>query len=797
MASRLTTLSLPICEGSSYYQTHNLAPTSIVKLHAFLSGSGLNVPKTLEELLALYQLTLRHVHTHPLGNFSGALSWPNPLTTQDKQSISDLLNAPDATLPGLPLVDKHKGVLGYLLSAGNLSDDDLKKPSEATETLLGSASAQALGRAIETRLGGIATHTSANDYLLAAIHLGLDPESQHNPAPNRVAGFDLGQRKHWGQSAAQVIAGLSQHLVEQGRASPPSADLAARLLLARTAPEHLVKNIPPSVTYGSVTWTQLAIAAAKLEAQSPGRVLTMSYSQVLAAAETVDVGAALTQRIQRQALGNWGVANGLLTATDATPEQMLAVQNAFNSQQSALQAASTALAAPVPNREAMALEKLREAFPGVEDSVFRAKDISKALLKPGRPGKFPGVHSMLDIVMQGDKVAHDDNEHWVTENKRIPILDFCEKSAAGTLTIAKEFEEAYKASVDTQEKGHTGVARYLISTLPAEDKMNFEYGQLEFFKTDEYKIGMDFTTKTLAQRSHTLDVKITRGTQVNVYRIDTRNGTLSKHNYLSNDYSPPYDKLERRDGSKLYKTVQFNPFADEHITHSTEKPATSQTPKVFSSARTDYIAKVLIKALDLNTDDPLQHARGMTSYDKSAAADEAIGEFFLDLIPFRSAAVNFIRGNVGEGLLDLSMDVVGLVTLGAGKAAQASKVFAKGVSGGLKATTKAVRFIGGAVLEALNPLGGAGDLLRGASHLAWSKGRTAVNVLKGASGSYDLLKAAAKQHGAVAVGTYKLADRVEEGAALLHKGNWYDYDVAKGQPYGPPLKNFQPRPHHF
>lgn len=793
LAAQLASLSVPVCELSDYYEKHNLTPTSVVKLHTFLSGSGLNVPKTLEELLTLYQRAIQQVHTHPLGNFSGALSWPTPLATQDKQAIVDLLNAPGSTLPGLPLADRQKGVLGYLLSAATLSNDDFKYSSSTVETLLGSAKAQALGQAIQTQLGGIATNASSNDYLLAAIHLGLDPESLGTPARNSVAGFDLGQRQYWNKPAALVIDGLSRHLVAQGRATLQSADLAARMLLARVAPEYRVKDIPPNVTYGSIPWAQLAIAVAKLEAQSPGRVLTMSYSEVLAAAEDVDVGAPLLKRIQHDALSNWGVVHGLLKAGDTahTPMEMQAVQAAFNAQQSALQATSTALAVSIPSREAMALELLREEFPGVPDSVFKAKNIRKVWLNPGRPGRFPGDHSMLDIVMQGDKVKLGEKEHWVTEDKRIPIVEFCDKSANGKLTVASAFTQRYEAAIAEQEKGHAGLARYLVSNLSPEDKQNFEYGQLEFFHTNEYKIGTDFWTKTLTKRGHTLDVKTTRDGQVNVYRIDTSTGTVSKHNFLIERYSPPYDKLERRDANRLYKTVQYNPFEDEHTKLATEKATVSQIPQVFDSERTNYIAKVFVKSLDLHNDDLLEHAKGMTSYDKSAAADDAIGNFFLNLIPFRSAIVNFMKGNIGDGLFDLGLDVVGLVTLGVGKAAQAGKVLATGVTG-LKAATKAARFLGGAVIEALNPLGGAGDLLKGASRFVWSKGRSAVNVLRGASGSYEVLKVAGKQQGVVAVGTYKALDRTEEAGAVFRNGNWHDYDVAKGLPYGALLKEFKP-----
>ncbi|EIK73831.1 sugar-binding domain (DXD), glycosyltransferase family protein [Pseudomonas synxantha BG33R] len=791
LTSHLNTSTLPVCEGSTYAVRHNLAPTAQVKVGTFLSGSGLTTPKSFDDLLKLYHAATQHVHTHPLGNFSGAMSWPVPLEAKDKQTIIDLLNAPDPTLPDLPLVDR-KGALGYLLSASNLSSNDFKFPARAVEMLLGSAKAQALGQAIQARLGGIATHTSINDYLLAAIQLGLDPQSMGTPARNSVGGFDLGQRALWNQPPSATIEGLSRHLVKEARTPAASAELAAHMLLARTAPEYLVKGIPPNVTYGSIPWTQLAIAAAKLEAQSPGCVLTMTYSEVLAAAEGLDVGTPLSQHIHREALCNWAIVNGHLKAEPTpTDTEMRAVQDAFSIQQKALQATALALATPIPMRENMGMDLLREKFPGVPDEVFKAKNLTKARLIKGRPGIFPGSHSMLDVVMHGDKVKNDDSEHWITKDTRIPIKQFCALSDSGALSVVDAFNQQYTPAMEAQEKGHTGMTQYLISTLPPQDRKNFEYGQLEFFHTNDYVIGPDFSTKSLIKKGHTLDVKITRDGQVNIYRIDTRAGSITKHNYLAHIYSPPYSRLDMRDANTLHRTVRFNPFEDEHTEQAKEKPTIAETPKVFDSDRTRYIAKVLTKRLDLLGKDLLEHARGTTSYDKTSAANKAIGEFFLNLIPFRSAIVNFMQGNIGDGLLDLGMDVMGLVTLGSAKAAHASKVLTKGVAG-LKGAARTARFLGTVAIDVLNPLGGAGDLLKGISRWTWSKGKSAFNALKGASGSYDVLKAASTQHGLVAVGTSKVVGHDLEMGAVFRGGNWHAFDSVKGVPYGPPLKNFQP-----
>ncbi|MDE9500186.1 hypothetical protein KKJ22_20880, partial [Xenorhabdus bovienii] len=91
-------------------------------------------------------------------------------------------------LPGLPLADQRKGALGYLLEATPLSATDLQEPHKALEKLLKSLRAEVLGQAIQTKLGGISTPGSLYEYVLSAIHLGLDRESISQPGRTTVAG---------------------------------------------------------------------------------------------------------------------------------------------------------------------------------------------------------------------------------------------------------------------------------------------------------------------------------------------------------------------------------------------------------------------------------------------------------------------------------------------------------------------------------------------------------------------------------------------------------------------------------
>lgn len=794
LAARLKNTTIHVCEDSTYFQQHPLTSSS---LDAFLAASGLSVPKSIGALIELNNVVAKNAQVHPLGNFSGALAWPVPLSNQDQDSLAAWLQSDSSGLPGVPLAEGAKGVLGHLLSGSAVSESDLKRPSLAIEKLLGSPKAQALGKALQDKLGGIATDTSINDYLLAAIHVGLDPESRGRPAPNSVAGFDLAQRSHWGKPASVVIQALAEHLMVKGRASRQTADLAARLLLARQAPELLVKGVPSSVTYGSLLWTQFAIATAKLEADSPGRVLNMTYSEVLVAAEEIGPGLPGVQVAQRNALTLWAAANGVVDGRDTSSvaSEMERIRLAYNNQLSVLTSAATLLQTEIPDRKALALAQLKAAFPEVETHVFEAKTLQKAWLNPGRPGVFPGMRSMMDIVMEGDTLG--DKEHWISQDKRIPIQRFCALSESGKLDVSGAFASAYEQSLKALENGHEGLVRYLISTLAPEDRMNFEYGRLEFFHTNDYTMAMDLTTPlALKTRGHTLDVKVTRGGETHIYEIDTRTFSIKNRDYLRSRYTPPYTtgKLEDRTANTVSKTVLFDPFKEE-AAQAREKNAPATVPDSLGSERSKYIAKVFAKSLDLHNEDLLNHARGFTSYDQGRARNDAIGEFFLNLIPLRSAIVNFSNGNYAAGLFDLGLDVIGLVTLGAGKAAQASRLLAKGISS-LGAVTKAARLLGATAVEAFNPFSGLGDLAKGGARLlakGAQKGVETVNKLKGASGSYDLLKAASKHYGEAATGSLKIAGQSTENGAVLLKGKWYGFDPDKMRPYGPPLDGFTPR----
>lgn len=771
-------------------------------LSTLISHCGFHVPKTLDEVTSLAQRLFVMGSTPPLGNLGGGLSWPVPMASSDENKLARFLSSNTTGLPGLPLPNDGKGVLGYLLSGSSVTPEDLKNPAGALMKLLDSPKAERLGLALQTHLDGFSTDTSVYDYILSAIHLGLDPNKLEQPTSNKIAGFDMAQQQYWGKPPSVVLADLKQHLIDTNKTDATAAPLAAHIVLASTAPQFLIKDIPANVTIGSSAWALLAIAAAKIEAQTPGRVQNMTYAAVLAAADSINTDNYATQAAKYEALKDWGVINGVLPRSSDNPSrsQMEKVREAFNSQLTSIKNASLSMQTLIPTRKEAALDTLKEQFPTVDPTVFEAKVLMQRRVAGGRTYPAELVkRSMLDIVMEGEKL--DDSHTWVSTIGSVPIQKFNTYAHSSNIGDAgKLFKQRFKAAIKTQAEGHRDTVKYLISNLPVADRKNFEFGKTEFFHTNDYQIGLDLTSPlALKKRGHTMMVKTTLNNEVNIYEINTHTGVIEKRNDLKRKLTAPYtpEHLQERKANMVSRTALFDPDNGMRASDSAEKPITTETPNNYGSSRTDYVAEVFVKSLGLNNEDLLTQAKGVTSFDNGRVLGTALDEFCLNLIPFRSAVVNFINGNVVDGLQDVVLDIFGLCTFGAGKVAQAAKTGSKVLSS-LSKTAKVVKyskFIGAALIDAVNPLGGVGDLLVGGARLV-GKGvalsTKLFNNLRGASGSYDLLKAVSKINGVAATGSFKVADQTVEGGAVLHKGKWYSLDPTTQRPYGCALKDFQP-----
>ncbi|MCK6189221.1 hypothetical protein [Pseudomonas sp. EYE_354] len=722
-------------------------------------------------------------------HLGGALAWPMPLNIDQQKRLHALTLSHVHALGDRPTVSQIPGgVLAFLRYRQPLAAQAQNDPAKILEALIDSPQASLMGRALRQGMQGIATDSSDTDYLLAAITLQLDPESISAPRRNTVAGFDLASDTHWGKRASTVVDGLANHLSATGKTSASLAKAAAHLLLAQRAPVFLIKNIPDTVTYGSQAWANLAIAAATIEARTPGKVANMTFADVMGEAESAAlVDPAITQRAQAAALLDWGEANGWLVkkaGIDYTPAQLDSVRTAFNRQLEVRLSASKALENEIPTRKALALAKLKERF-GDLGELFEKKVLGTDQYRgDASQTGLVGLHSLLDIAM----MDLPNPRPFTCDDPQIPVEALNNNPTFG---VQQAFELKFEGAIREKKAAVNTMIRHLISQLPLEDRQHFEFGKINFFQEGSYELGTGFFDSSNASTEAGLVIKTQLNGQSRAYEINFNKGTIERTglNRAQNQ--------ESRQSKRMSTTKTYVPRvgADDL---ARERPVNPASMYSFNSNRSYLIADAFVRHLQL--DDPAikEQARGQTTLDELQGGPKPLSEFLLNLIPFRSAIVNFQKGNYGEGAADLALDVFGFLTAGAATAGKLINIGRSAISSGAKAL-KAGKVIGAAAIGVLNPLSGLSDLAASGARLAGkgggyllSKGIEVVNTLKGASGSYDLLKAASRQHKVAAVGSFKVAEQTVAGGAVLRDGKWYNYDPVRQQPYGAALEGFVP-----
>lgn len=787
---------LDIHPGSSYAEEAGGSVTLETFIKKFL---GLPLPSSHVQLTGLASTVTSRSLENPLGNLSGALSWPVPLSKDEQQRLRNITLNQEHALGDKPLLMQTKGgVLEFLRYQQPITTGPQDDPAKILLALIRTPQAQLMGKDLQERMQGLASDSSVTDYLLAGITLQLDPESITAPHRNKIAGFDLASNQHWGKPASTIIDNLSNWLIDKGKTSPEMAKVGAYLLLAGRAPEYLIKDIPSSVKVGSALWAQLTIAAAKIEAHTPGRVPGMTYAEVLIAAESLPANTYAVQTAQRDALILWGGARNLLDRhnSEPTPSQIEQVRVAYNNHLKTLTDISSSIQVPIPNRTEMALDCLKAEFPDVDPAVFEARVLAMRYTGDGPLRGDPKMRSMLDILLEGERLG--EKYAWITNDKRLPITAFNRFARTEECDITANFMDQYEKAITAQKKGHHGMVKHLIGELPLEDRKNFEFGKLEYFYNDEYRKTKNGRLE-LVKRDRTLYVKTTREGVETLYHINTSTGSIEKKNELISNFPGllPLEKTNKA-GEQLHAISRpYHPFTNSPAPDSAEKPGSDAIPNSFDSSRTNAIASFYLEKMDLDRKELLNYAKSVTSFEHDRMGDSQVGEFLLNLIPFRPAVNNIRQGNYGEAVSDLAFDILGFLTFGVGKAAQAGNAALKGVrtlSAGARAV-KTAKLFGAMAIDSLNVLGGLVGGITGVGtvlHKIATKGLECVNMLKGATGSYDLLKAASKQEGIVATGTYKVTEQTVEGGAVFREGKWYAYDPITQKPYGAALDDFTP-----
>lgn len=731
-----------------------------------------------------------------LGDFAGALSWQIPLSVDQKKQVLEAVRVYIEGLDDLPR--PGQGLLELLNIEQPLSPETLRDPAKAVETLIAGARGQALGLAVQTRLKGYASDVSVNDYALAAVQLHLDPQSIEIHKRNSVAGFDLDSKQHWGKPVTAVFDKLREHLIKELSSNPEMSGLGAYILLAKNAPVFLIKNTPAGVKYGGPAWFNLAVAAATIEAQSPGKVANMTFAQVMVYAESAALrDPAVAQYAQTITLADWSVVHGLMNRKEVesyTEAQLRELKETFNSELADRLNTPMLLSSEFPNREKIARvaleKKFGKGFPIEERVLDSDANWAAASGTPVAKGK---LHTLLDAAMMRGGFKWDTRDPFLVQHLHtINTMD---------LRVPETFDHEFETTLNNLKKGTQMSVRRLISELPLEDRENLEYGKIDFYQDKTIKLATDFWNRKITNSNQTLTLRVERGIdkKVSVYCIDLGAAAITRR---ASDPAISEDRVDVHIPSVSYGVRLFQPANNKHAEHLKQIFSSSgifPVPSNYSSNRSHIIADAFVEHLDFDNEDIRKAAEGQTTWDKELAVLNSRVQFLLNLIPFKSAVSNFIDGKYADGAIDLFLDVLGFVTAGVSVAAKLAKVAATTTTA-LRQALKAAKIIGVLVIGELNPLSGLHVLAMGGARLAGNgvkflANRGLENIVRlrgGAAGTYELLDAVSKQHATALPGIWKVGELRIDGIGVLKNDQWYPYNLASNRVYGTP-GDFQSR----
>lgn len=782
---------------SSYFRDHNLKPDVAVTLRDYLVGHGIVLPTNASELKNIAQsLASPPIEKPAHGNLGGAHSWPTPMSNDDRRALAAMTSK---FLEGQP----ENTLLAYLTRGveyrQNFGASFLEDRSRGIDNVLEFPNVKKFALAAEREFGEIASPNVIADWMLTALYDSLDPLSINATSPDsnrtKVAGFDLANMNLSGMNAQDIYATLSDHLRETGVTNHYNGVLAMEVLLARKAPELLVKDIPETLTKGTHSWVSFVTAVARIEAEAPGSTSRMTYAQVMMRHELAPITLAdklVEQQAQTDALKDWGVYNGVLTrsSTDQySEEDMAKVRAAFNEQMHQLNESSKTFATPFPVLHEMAVASIKEQNPHLSEEQIKRK-----VLTPKDSGflEFPGPYSLVDILINAERHHKDVAlDSYTSSDKDIDLSTIALRKFTNS-SVVYTFETQLSVLFDRFERATQTQVKNLISKLPIEDRKIIEHGKVTISKEvdvsyeaySQVQKRKDSSPTSIFLQSEFVDAQGNKGTHT--YEIDSAKNTIRKRIDL-NDKIPGAISDDKINSKRLVPLAPDGNYSD-NVLAAGSTDAVNDAPNSFASEKTQYIADAMVKKISIR--DNAESLRGTTAFDGEVPFWQKIEDFVVGLIPGYNAVKNFIAGNWREGLIDVAFDVFGFLLAGAGGAARAAGAGARAGSSAFGSTAK--RLVRGTIgaLNPIDPKGIAqGFVQEGITYLANSgPGRNNQPSFKI---KYDPVKIFRNVENAT-IGNANMQGTTTAIAATQKNGKWYALDPVSKQPFGLPLKDFVP-----
>lgn len=317
--------------------------------------------------------------------------------------------------------------------------------------------------------------------LLTAVLLDLHPTIGEPEPRNHVLGFNLCAAEHIEQSFASVQTLFEMHLIKHHGISEQNVALAAHLLLAGTAPEYLIRDLPASLLLGTLQWVDYCRAVTVVEINAPGSSRAMTFAQLQQLMEFDSVSEpqqTLNAFAAVDPVVDWGLLNSIVTMDDVnasfnkTLEVVLAAQSRYS--QRAVETAQ-ALSRPLPTRKNIARDILKFAAPDCdyleEDVLYQQKNHSYQDFNAE-----PLPMSLVDLHMSNDLATGDwDLKKGGSVYKAFPQM--LSRLVPPDRIFHLEFNRAYITYADSM----AAHLKLTLSSLPLLDRTRLLRGEVSCF----------------------------------------------------------------------------------------------------------------------------------------------------------------------------------------------------------------------------------------------------------------------------------------------------------------------------
>ncbi|WP_447806143.1 hypothetical protein [Pseudomonas sp. M5A4_2d] len=796
----LESIVVEIAPHSVFWREDQPQPVTI-NLKQLMAAYGLQVPTTLEALANLERVLFAPPLSAPReGNCGGLLTKSVPLGEDAQKKIVETVSAWKALQTQVPLDAEGKApsLFEYLKRAvpESLRALAATHPEAFLKALIDTPQARALGKQLQEAIGALPTATSGQEALLTALGLEAN-RSSAGLERDHLAGYNLRQPGNVGRTPAEIVNGFETYM--EGIVGPEMAKVAAYQLLAMSAPEFLVKGVPPSVVFGSLQWVMFSAEVFRREQSTPGSSAGKRYDQIRAHGALEPV--TLEQEYQSkaaavQAVVDWGIAKGIIEENSEgySAEAIANVTAAMEEEANRLAATLKSITASLPIRRELALAELTRVYGEEHAHLFEKQLLTR------QSGISRLTDSLLNLYMSGTL-----NPSWNSTVSTFPN-EILHPGMKKLPDIKKDFFDKFDAYTDSFSQAAGEMFQYHVSQLRDEDRKRFEFGGVEMRYLSQAE-GPNFPK---GSESNALFEAFGSGaflitTVVNDERVKYIYSPLLGRIIKEGDPLPGVPegwsvKFSNRAplfsvsvGGKRYglKTIWRTGGANEVDEPHTLKPRNTSSERSGKFARhISYIYKHAVSQLK-------DAANGMSDSEKRSAREKIFNNFILSLLPFHDLVKNIIEGNKHDAVVSGVFDFIGLFNPAAKGGFIAASVGAKGVS-------SALTFLKGAAkagLKAANPLGAVYDVGSGLFKLS----KTALNAggavtlsslankLRISGRGWDIPHGGSKQ--TIAEGTYRRPGERSSNTpvvAVKQGNNWYALDFQTLKPYGPVLNDFTP-----